>query len=333
MGNELFATLIRLSVVGSVGILVVGMLRRPARRAVGAEAAYWLWLLVPGSLIAVLLPRAPSCLCGPESYLSPLVIRGIGAPLKLAPQVEVSNHPLSLTVLWVIGAAAALVYFAWCQQVLRRSLGLLQCHSDGTYSSSTAKQPMLVGAWRPKIVLPRNFDARYSEEERAIILAHERAHIGRHDALTNGISLAFVCLFWFNPIGHWARSRFRLDQEMACDAAVLRGSMVSRRHYARALAKTQLMSWMAVAFGWHRRHPLVERVAMLRRQPPNRTQRVVGYAFALMLMLSGTYVVWAAQPEEAPSSVSSRISAQLSRSNLGGAAAYGTHPLPRPRAL
>jgi len=57
---------------------------------------------------------------------------------------------------------------------------------------------------------------------------------------------------------------------------------------------------MAVAFGWRRRHPLVERVAMLRHRIPGRTQRIVGYAFALMLMLSGTYVVWAAQPEEPP---------------------------------
>ena len=310
MANDVLATLVRLTVVGSVGILLVGLLRRPVRRAVGAEAAHWLWLLVPGGLLAVLLPPAPSCLCGPESYVSPLVIRGIGAPLQFAPQVEVSHQSLTLTVIWGIGAIATLAYFARCQHALRRSLGLLQRRCDGTYWSPTAKQPMLVGAWRPKIVLPRDFETRYSDGERAAILAHERAHVRRHDALTNGIALCLVCLFWFNPLGYWAWSRFRRDQEMACDAAVLRAARVSRRRYARALAKTEFTTWVSVAFGWHRRHPLIERVAMLRHRPPTRTQRVVGYTIALMLMLSGSYVVWAAPPEEASASAPSRTSAQ-----------------------
>lgn len=302
MANDLFATLARLSVVGSAAILLVGVLRAPVRRAVGAEAAYWLWLLVPTSLFAVLLPRAPSCLCGPESYVSPLVVRGIGAPLEFAPQIEVSHDTLALTSIWMLGVAAALAYFAWCQHLLRKSLGPLQRRSDGTHSSSTAKQPMLVGAWRPKIVLPRNFETCYSDGERAAVLAHERAHIERRDALTNAIAVALVCLLWFNPMGYWAWSRFRFDQELACDAAVLRAAKVSRGRYARALAKTELTTWMAIAFGWHSRHPLVERVAMLRHRPPNRKQRFLGHAFALMLMLLGTYVVWAAQPEAARAS-------------------------------
>lgn len=300
MATDLFAILVRLSVIGSVGILLVSLLRAPARRAVGAEAAYWLWLLLPGILVAVLLPRASSCLCGPDSHVSQLVIRGIGAPLGLAPQVELSYHATLLTVVWGIGAAAAVAYFACCQHLLKSSLGQLQCRPDGTYLSQSARQPMLVGAWHPRIVLPDDFEIRYSESERAVILAHERAHVRRHDPLTNGIALGLVCLFWFNPIGYWAWSRFRFDQEIACDAAVLRGARISRRRYARALAKTELTTWMAIAFGWRRGHPLVARVAMLRHRSPGRTQRIAGYAIALVLMLAGTYVVWAAQPEKDP---------------------------------
>lgn len=309
MPNEVLGILVRLSVVGSVGIVLVGVLRAPARRVVGIEAAYWLWLLVPASLIGVLLPRAPFCLCGPASLVSPLVIRGIGTPLELAPQVESSQYPLALTVAWGVGAAAALAYFGCGQHLLRRSLGLLQRRPDGTYASPTAKHPMLVGLWGPRIVVPSDFESRYSGIERAIILAHERAHVGRHDALTNGIALILVCLFWFNPIGYWAWSRFRFDQELACDAAVLRRERVSRRRYARALAKAEIATWIAVAFGWRRRHPLIKRVAMLGHRTPSRTQRVVGHALALVLMLCGTYVVWAAQPAAAPATPSASRSA------------------------
>ncbi len=297
MANEVLTLLVRISVVGLVGIVLVGVLRVPARRAVGAEASYWLWLLVPASLIGVLLPRAPPCLCGPETLVSPLLIRGITAPLDFAPMTAVSNLAPAATLLWALGAAVALVYFAYCQQRLRRSLGFLQRLPDGTYRSSAAKQPMVIGAWRPRIVLPSDFETRYSESERTLILAHERAHLARQDALTNAIAVALVCLFWLNPLMYWAWSRFRFDQEVACDAAVLRRVGVARQRYARALARTQLAARTAIAFGWRRRHPLLERVALLRRPAPSRSRRRTGYSLALLLVLSGTYVVWAAQPD------------------------------------
>jgi len=153
---------------------------------------------------------------------------------------------------------------------------------------------MLLGAWRPRIVLPSDFETRYSGAERALILAHERAHLRRNDALTNAIACGLVCVFWFNPLAYWAWNRFRFDQEVACDATVLRQAKVSRRRYARALARTHLTSSGAIAFGWRGRHPLIERIAILRRPAPSRTRRRIGYALALVLMLWGAYVVWAA---------------------------------------
>jgi beta-lactamase regulating signal transducer with metallopeptidase domain len=151
-----------------------------------------------------------------------------------------------------------------------------------------------VGGWHPQIVLPSDFDTRYSLTERALILAHERAHLQRNDALTNAIASGLVCLFWFNPLVYWAWSGLRFDQELACDAAVLRQAKVSRRRYARALARTHLATSNAIAFGWRRRHPLSERIAILRRPAPSRARRLTGYVLALVLMLCGAYVVWAA---------------------------------------
>jgi beta-lactamase regulating signal transducer with metallopeptidase domain len=297
MVNDVLAVLVRLSVVGTLGILILGSLREPTRRAVGTEAAYWLWLLLPGSLIAVFLPRAPPGLCGPNAFLTPLLIRGLGAPLDLAPSFAVNSCALPVMLTWAVGAIVALVCFMYGQRVLRRSLGLLQARPDGTHRSSAAGHPMLVGGWHPQIVLPSDFETRYSATERALILAHERAHIERNDALTNAIASGLVCLFWFNPLIYWAWNRFRFDQEVACDAAVLRQAKVPRRRYARTLAKTHLAAPTAIAFGWQRRHPLIERVAILSRPAPSRVRRRMGYAAALLLMLSGTYIVWASHPD------------------------------------
>ncbi len=299
MANDVLAVLVRLSVVGTLGILVVGPLRIPTRRAVGAEAAYWLWLLLPASLVAVLLPRAPSCLCGPETFVAPVLIRGISVPLEFAPNTAVNHFAPTGTLVWAIGVAAAIAYFAYCQRVLRNSLGRLKRLSDDTCRSSTTKQPMVVGVWHPQIVLPNDFETRFSVSERTLILAHERAHLDRHDALTNSMAVWLLCLFWFNPLMYWAWNRFRFDQEAACDAAVLRRAGIARRRYARALVKTQITTPIAIAFGWRRRHPLLERIAILGRPTPNRVRRLAGYSLALVLTVCGTYVVWAAQPESA----------------------------------
>jgi beta-lactamase regulating signal transducer with metallopeptidase domain len=297
MANDLVALLTRLSIAATLALLLIGLLRAPARRLVGSEAAFWLWLLVPASLIAPLLPRLTHSSAAAHSLVSLPPIRIIEVPVHFTPTLAESHYSLLATLVWLAGVTFALVYFAHCQQALKRSLGALQQGPEGTYRSTNADQPMLIGAWHCRIVLPSDFETRFSKSERTLILAHERVHIARNDALTNFIAVLVVCLFWFNPFMHWARNRFRFDQEVACDAAVLRQLKVSRRHYAKALAKSELTTAAAIGFGWARRHPLIERVAILERATPSRSRRLVGYSSAVALMLSGTYVVWAAQPD------------------------------------
>lgn len=297
MASDTLAVLVRLCAVGTLAIILVSALRAATRRAVGSEAAYWLWLSVPASLVAVLLPRPPACLCGPDALLSPFLIRGIAAPLDLAPSIHVKNCALTITLIWSVGTAAAVLLCVYRQWVLERALRPLHLRPDGTHCSLSAQQPMLVGGWNPKIVLPSDFETRYSRIERRLVLAHERAHVERKDALTNTIACALVCLFWFNPLVYWAWRSFRFDQEVACDATVLRQAKVCRRGYARALAKTQLTSPAAIAFGWQRRHPLLKRIALLKDPAPTRGRRVTGYVLSLVFMLTGVYIVWTARPE------------------------------------
>ena len=59
MGASVIDALLGAAAASSAGILLAGLLRKPLRVAVGARAAYWLWLLVPASAVAALLP-APS---------------------------------------------------------------------------------------------------------------------------------------------------------------------------------------------------------------------------------------------------------------------------------
>ncbi|MDE2052238.1 MAG: hypothetical protein KGJ72_14600, partial [Gammaproteobacteria bacterium] len=112
---------------------------------------------------------------------------------------------------------------------------------DGTWRSRRVTEPMLIGALRPKVLVPLDFEVRYSAEERELVLAHERTHMRRGDTLVNAFGAAWLCVFWFNPLMYWAMRLLRFDQDLACDAAVLAAAGKGRRgRYAEALLKAQL---------------------------------------------------------------------------------------------
>src|SRR4029077_12446784 len=169
-----------------------------------------------------------------------------------------------------------------------------QSSSDVLRAESTCGCPALVGAIRPRIVLPADFEQRYDGRERELILAHERTHRARGDAQANALAALLRCVFWFNPLVYFAASRFRFDQELACDAAVISRFPEARRSYADAMLKTQLaVLGLPVGCHWQSSHPLKERIAMLKKPLPGRTRAALGAGIAVALTISGTYSAWA----------------------------------------
>jgi hypothetical protein len=86
------------------------------------------------------------------------------------------------------------------------------------YESPEVIVPMTVGAMRPVIVLPIDWRA-WDSETLAAIIAHEMAHVRRHDA-----SIAFAAhlnraLFWFHPLAWWLERKIAMTAEHACDEA------------------------------------------------------------------------------------------------------------------
>ena len=63
--------------------------------------------------------------------------------------------------------------------------------------SDAAQGPMLLGALRPVIVLPR---AAYTEEELGIVLAHEMLHYRRKDLSYKMLALFAQAAHWYNPL-------------------------------------------------------------------------------------------------------------------------------------
>ncbi|HEY4340332.1 MAG TPA: M56 family metallopeptidase [Steroidobacteraceae bacterium] len=300
MGIDLLQGLFGAAVASSAAILAVGLLGKPMRIAFGARAAYWLWLLVPAMVVATLLP-APSRILQTSAHS---VVRHLGSALANIVVTPTIFHPSSILVnvalaIWGTGTCASIALVLCRQQSFARSLGPIYRDSLDRRRSATIIAPMLVGAWRAEVVLPADFESRYSEAERALILAHETAHLLRCDVSANAVAAGSLCLLWFNPLMYWAVGRLRLDQELACDAVVLASPGTARRSYADALLRTQLAiqsAWrLPIGCQWQSNHPLKERIAMLKHTTPGLRRRFGGIALALALTVSGSYAAWAAQ--------------------------------------
>ena len=91
----------------------------------------------------------------------------------------------------------------------------------------------------------------------------------------------------------------RMDQEIACDAAVLARHPQAQRTYAEALMTTLDFS-RPVPLGCHwpaaGPHPLMERVAMLNSSSVPHLRKVAGAVIAGGIALLGAGAVWAAKP-------------------------------------
>src|SRR5579871_3044005 len=239
---ELFPPFLIANLALAVGVFVVLALRRPARWAFGAKLAYGLWLLPLLAALASLLParviehevalRAQAPIALPASQPLP-------APSDIAPLLSDATPPaaepsiafdpwLSAAALWAAGVIAMAL---WLTSRQMQFMAAVRRNEAG---------PAVVGVIRPRIVTPADFEQRFEPQERDVILVHERVHIRRGDAQANALTALLRCLCWFNPLVHLGARAMRIDQEFACDAAVVEHHPRERRLYADALLKTQL---------------------------------------------------------------------------------------------
>lgn len=103
------------------------------------------------------------------------------------------------------------------------------------YQSTRAAVPMVVGWLRPVVLVPTAALAGLSTAQLRAVLAHELAHIKRHDALVNLAQSVFESLFFFHPAVWWLSNRLREEREFCCDdiAVATCGDPLT---YAKALA-------------------------------------------------------------------------------------------------
>jgi beta-lactamase regulating signal transducer with metallopeptidase domain len=77
--------------------------------------------------------------------------------------------------------------------------------------------PAVIGWLRPAVLLPICAVTNLSEEQLRAVLAHELAHIRRHDFLINTLQRFVESILFYHPAVWWLSSRTRRERENCCD--------------------------------------------------------------------------------------------------------------------
>ena len=90
---------------------------------------------------------------------------------------------------------------------------------------------------RPKIVLPMRLLRQLDDQQAAMILAHELAHLRRRDHWVRGRADRST-VYWWNPLVWVIRRQIHQAEDLCCDAWVRWAFPDCTRHYAEVVLKT-----------------------------------------------------------------------------------------------
>lgn len=176
--------------------------------------------------------------------------------------------------------------------------------------SELRRMPMTWGIWRPIILLPAEA-VDWSPERRRLVLLHELAHIKRHDCLLQIAGQLTRALHWFNPLAWRALHQLRLEQEKACDDAVLNAGIHADEYATELLSITARIPaalWdSAVALAIGRATRLEQRLAAILDLHRNRralsTRRAIISITAFCVLIVGLSTLQYREAQAEPSKI------------------------------
>jgi beta-lactamase regulating signal transducer with metallopeptidase domain len=173
--------------------------------------------------------------------------------------VRVANESLPLVVtLWVAGVVLLSLRLViqwlraqrlardhaepacepWLSTTRRLAVALGVRQAVRVLESTVIEAPAVLGLFRPVILLPASSLLGLTPSQLEMILAHELAHIRRHDFLVNLMQSVVETLLFYHPAVWWISRRIRAEREHCCDdlAVAVSGTPLL---YARALTRLE----------------------------------------------------------------------------------------------
>ena len=206
--------------IASLLVAAVLLLRRPVASWFGARAAYALWL---APALRLILPPMPRLVAVHQAT-------GDATDWVLETGRWASDAMPSSSSWWLIWGISFAGMVAVRLVAHHRFLGAAIAEgrpyqSPGididVIATPAVDGPVATGLIHPLILVPQDFDDRFTPEQRHFALWHERLHHRRGDLWATAAALLVSSALWFNPLAWLALGAFRRDMESACDAALL----------------------------------------------------------------------------------------------------------------
>lgn len=108
--------------------------------------------------------------------------------------------------------------------------------------SSMVDGPSVIGWLRPAILLPPAAAMGLTPQQLEAVLAHELAHVRRHDFAVNVAQMLAETVFFYHPVVWWVSHQIRIERELCCDDIAVQscGDPVGYARALTALARQRL---------------------------------------------------------------------------------------------
>jgi beta-lactamase regulating signal transducer with metallopeptidase domain/uncharacterized protein YoxC len=250
------------ALIGLLAVVVLDALRNARPQARYAVACLALLACVLAPVATILSMLAPDLLATDFSSAFATFSRdagalGNGALSALAPSTaQVQAYLPAIVATWAAGTCALSLRMALGLAWVGRLRNVPQAAAQPDWQArldaiavhfqlrrsvelrlvDKLESPVSAGWWRPVVLFPASLLTRMPTNLIEALLAHELAHIRRHDYLVNLLQNAIEALLFYHPVVWWLSHRIRVEREQIADqlAAEL---ACSRRELALALSE------------------------------------------------------------------------------------------------
>ena len=171
-------------------------------------------------------------------------------------------------------------------QLLKEQVGIRK--DVKLVASKVVNMPMMLGFFKPIILLPTSVLTGVEVNVLEAIIAHELAHIARHDFFVNIVQTFVESVFYYHPAIWWMSNNVRDEREKCCDDLAIQmcgDSLV----YAKALIQVeelpQTSPTFTLSFLGNKKH-LLSRVKRILNQPQTQSNHMEKFIVSSLVVLA-----------------------------------------------
>jgi membrane peptidoglycan carboxypeptidase/beta-lactamase regulating signal transducer with metallopeptidase domain len=245
-------------------------------------------------------------------------------------QHHLTNYLPYVVILWLLGVVVLslrlLLQWVYAERFKRRhtkhasadlqnlvrvlALRLRVSRPVQLLESTLVDAPTVIGLLKPVILLPTRALTGLTVQQLEALLAHELAHIRRHDYLLNILQSVIETLLFYHPAVWWVSRRVRVEREHCCDDVAVRvsGSAVV---YAKALERLETLRGQPHLAMAASGVSLVKRIRRLVAKPATRTgfpaSWLISFSTLAVLMIGTGFWIYPQLTEAQTTSVSFQV--------------------------